>query len=248
MSRAVGYLRISTEGQADGLGLDVQRESVEQWCQAKGHELVAVHQDVTSGKNGLGDRDGLALALTALATGEAQVLVVPRLDRLARDLVLQEQLLREAWMHGEVASCAEGEGNLKDDPDDPSRALIRQVLGAVSQYERSMIALRLKRGRAAKAARGGYSFGSPHYGTKAVNGELVPVPEEQEVIDIIRVMVGEGLSGQQIADNLNWRGVKPRRGQQWYRSQVNRIIRREGMRGQSSADEAASSRSDEVRL
>ena len=57
-------------------------------------------------------------------------------------------------------------GYLGDDPDDPSRTLIRQVLGAVSQYERSMIALRLRSGRRRKAQHGGYAFGAPRSATE----------------------------------------------------------------------------------
>lgn len=76
----------------------------------------------------------------------ADGLVVFRLDRLARDLVLQEQILGDIWRmgaHGFSTSPSEADF-LKDDPDDPSRQLIRQVLGAVAQYERALIALRLR--------------------------------------------------------------------------------------------------------
>ena len=63
-------------------------------------------------------------------------------------------------------------GYLGDDPDDPSRTLIRQVLGAVSQYERSMIALRLRSGRRRNASQGGYAYGAPPFGFKAEDGEV----------------------------------------------------------------------------
>jgi DNA invertase Pin-like site-specific DNA recombinase len=67
--------------------------------------------------------------------------VVYRLDRLARDLIVQETLLAEVWRMGrEVFSTSAAEqGYLADDPHAPSRKLIRQVLGAVNEYERSMI-------------------------------------------------------------------------------------------------------------
>lgn len=69
---------------------------------------------------------------------------------------------------GEVETCAAGEaGYLADEPDDPSRRMIRQVLGAVAEYEWSMIALRLRAGRRAKHLRGGYAYGAPRYGTRA---------------------------------------------------------------------------------
>ena len=46
---------------------------------------------------------------------------------------------------------------------------------------------RLERGRQAKAAQGGYAgYGSPAFGQKAVNGELVDDPSEQEIIELIR--------------------------------------------------------------
>jgi hypothetical protein len=69
---------------------------------------------------------------------------------------------------------------LRDDPHDPTRKLIRQVLGAVSEFERSLIKLRLQRGRALKAERGGFAFGAPPFGFGAEGGELVPVDREQE--------------------------------------------------------------------
>ncbi len=85
-----------------------------------------------------------------------------RLHRLARDLVVQEQLLAEVRrLGGEVLSTASGEQDLRDDPEHPSRRMIRQILGSVAEYERSMIVLRLKRGRAAKVGGAGTPTGRP---------------------------------------------------------------------------------------
>ena len=226
---AVGYLRVSTEGQADAFGLDVQRQTVEDYCAKRDLQLVAIFHDETSGTHGLEHRIGLAQALD-LIPDPATTLVIPRLDRLARDLVMSEQLLREVWdAGGEVISCAEGEGNLKDDPNDPSRALIRQVLGAVAAYERSMIVLRMKRGRLAKQARGGYASGAPPYGYRADgHGNLVPEPAQQEGLAIIKAMHGEGASYRQIAAELNRRGIPTKRGMvgSWFPSTVSAAIRR----------------------
>src|SRR5205807_10485953 len=127
-------------------------------------------------------------ALGAIQERSAKGLVVYRLDRLARDLIVQEQLLAEVRrMGGEVFSTSAAEaGYLVDDPDDPSRKLIRQVLGAVSEYERAMISLRLRTGRHRKAERGGFAYGSPPFGWRAEDKELVPVREEQDVL--VRIM------------------------------------------------------------
>jgi DNA invertase Pin-like site-specific DNA recombinase len=185
--KVVGYLRVSTDRQAEhGFGLDVQEHSVRQWPRQHGHRLVAVHRDEgVKGSNGLDSRLGLADALAAIRDRRAEALLVPRLDRLARDLVLQETLIGEVRrLGGQVFSCSDAEAEfLVDDPADPSRRLIRQILGAVNEYERSMITLRMRGGRERKRAAGGYAGdGSPTYGWRAVDKALVPVEAEQRVI------------------------------------------------------------------
>ena len=168
--KIVGYLRVSTDQQAErGLGLEVQRQGIKGWAKTAGHRVVEWTSDEgVSGSNGLEDRLGLAEALEHLRLGAADGLVVYRLDRLARDLVLQEQLVAEIWRLGaQVFSASLAEvAFLIDDPDDPSRKLIRQVLGAVAEYERSMIKLRLRSGRRRKSQNGGYAFGAPPFGSR----------------------------------------------------------------------------------
>jgi len=230
--KAVCYLRISTEGQAEGMGLDVQRQTVQRWCDQNGYEIVGIFHDETSGTNGLEHRLGLAQALAKMPD-EADTLVIPRLDRLARDLVLSEQLLNEVWASGgNVVSCAQGEGDLRNDPEDPSRALIRQVLGAVSAYKRAMIVLRMKRGRMAKAAAGGFATGSPPFGWESDGeGGLREVASQQAAIRDIIKMREQGSSLQKIADELNNRGEPTKRkGGKWYPATVNAVVRRERKR------------------
>jgi Resolvase, N terminal domain len=98
---------------------------------------------------------------------------------------------------------------LKDDPDDPSRKLIRQVLGAVAEYERSMIALRLKAGRRRKHEKGGYAYRSPAYGYKAEGKELTPDADEQAALDRIRQLYADGQSFREIAATLTAEGYRP---------------------------------------
>jgi len=233
--RIVGYIRVSTNRQAErGLGLDVQARAVRAWAKANGHSLTGIHRDEgVSGSNGLADRIGLVDALEEIRDGKAAGLVVPRLDRLARDLIVQEQILSEVKrLKGEVFSCSPAEaGYLTDDPDDPSRKLIRQVLGAVSEYERSMVALRLRSGRRRKADRGGYAYGSPHYGTRAENKALVADESEQVTLDRIRELHSEGASLRTIAETLTAEGYEPRtsklrKSNEWHPESLRRIIAR----------------------
>ena len=225
--KLVAYLRVSTEVQVEGLGLDVQREAIAEWAGAHEHEIAAEFTDAgVSGSNGLDTRTGLANTLTLLRNGNAEGIVVYRLDRLARDLIIQEQLLAEARQCGwHVFSTSTSEAAyLEDDPGDPSRKMIRQVLGAVAEYERSMIALRLRSGRVRKAQRGGFAGGTPPYGYAVVDRELVEVAEEQATLSRIRRDHSDGKSLRAIAETLTAEGVKPRRGRAWYPGVLARLV------------------------
>ena len=86
---------------------------------------------------------------------------------------------------------------------------------------------RLEQGRQAKAAQGGYAgYGSPAFGQKVIDGQLVADSQEQQVIELVRRHHKSGKSLQQIADWLNERGFTTKRGQQWQRISVKRILDR----------------------
>lgn len=86
---------------------------------------------------------------------------------------------------------------------------------------------RLNEGRQAKAAAGGYAgYGSPAFGQQSIDGELVENPEEQEIIEFIRRHHKSGKSLQQIADWLNTQGYTTKRGQEWKRISVKRVLDR----------------------
>lgn len=230
--QVTAYLRVSTDRQAEeGLGLEVQEQAIRTWAKKQGHRISAWCSDEgVSGSNGLESRQALPDALDALRFGKAAGLVVYRLDRLARDLVLQEQLLAEVWRMGaQVFSTSNAEGGyLGDDPDDPSRKLIRQVLGAVAEYERSMIALRLRSGRKRKAEKGGYAYGAPGYGWRAEDGELVAVAAEQETLIRAVELRARGASLREIARSLEAEGHRPRRAEHWHPVVLSRMLARAG--------------------
>ena len=97
--------------------------------------------------------------MALVAADRADGILVHRLDRLARDVVLQEQLLAELHRRGKElhsVSASEDE-NLAHDPEDPTRALVRRILGSVATYERDVIRLRLRAGRARKELAAGTS-------------------------------------------------------------------------------------------
>lgn len=221
--KVLGYTRVSTAEQVEGFGLTVQRKAITDYCKQNGLRLIDVLTDEgVSGSNGLDARKGLSEVLAAVETGEVSGLVVYRLDRLARDLVLQETLMARMRKAGvEVISVTEPD----IDSDDATRVLVRQVLGAIAQYERALIRSRMGAGKAAKLATGGYAGGRPPFGWRAERKELVPDEREQEIIALARHLSNEGLSSRQVAAQLEQVGHRPKVGERWSSVQVGRILR-----------------------
>lgn len=222
--KLIGYLRVSTDKQAEhGLGLAVQERAIRAWAKAEGHKILAWYRDEgISGSNGLDTREGLAEAFRELESGQADGLVVYRLDRLARKLASQETWIERLEQRGrKVLSVTEPEYG-----EDETRTFVRQVLGAVAEYERAVINRRMQSGRALKAERGGYAYGSPAYGLKAVAGELTADEAEQRGIARISELKAAGASVRQIAAALNSEGLPTKRGGQWQPESVARVVRR----------------------
>lgn len=226
--KLIGYLRVSTQGQVtDGLGLPVQEKMIRAWAKAAGHKLVRIESD--NGKSGAlpeTERPGLISALKAVASGEADGIVVSSIDRLARMLTVQEAILAKVWHLGGRAFTADGGEITADDPDDPMRTAMRQMAGVFAQLDRAMLVKRLRNGRAEKAAQGGYAYGGPPYGWSAVDGSLVPESAEQEVLTVMRELRAAGLSYGAVAAELNVRGTPARRGR-WHAQTVSRALARD---------------------
>jgi len=86
---------------------------------------------------------------------------------------------------------------------------------------------KLNQARLAKAAIGGYAgYGSPAFGQKSVNGELVDNPQEQRIVELIRRHHKSGKSLAQIANWLNQQGYRTKRGKQWQSVSVKRVLDR----------------------
>jgi DNA invertase Pin-like site-specific DNA recombinase len=221
--KAIGYIRVSTAEQVNGFGLDLQAKAIRDYCKVNGLNLVEILSDEgQSGSNGLETRVGLAEALAKLKAGDAVQLVVYRIDRLARDLILQETLVQRLRQQGTPVRSA-SEPDLDTDTDDPTKVLIRQIVGAVSQYERAVIRGRMMAGKAAKAAQGGFLGGRAPYGFRLEHGQVVEDPDEQEVVALVGQLAAAGNSLRAIGAQLEEEGHKPRDGAAWHPNTVRRI-------------------------
>ncbi|WP_299402417.1 recombinase family protein [Acaryochloris sp. IP29b_bin.148] len=98
---------------------------------------------------------------------------------------------------------------------------------SAAKWDINEVSQRLNQGRQAKAAQGGYAgYGSPPFGQESCQGELVDNPREKQIIELIRRHHKSGKSLQQIANWLNQQGYQTKRGNQWQRISVKRVLDR----------------------
>lgn len=167
MTTAIGYLRVSSAKQAaDGKdGFPRQRAAIRAYCSQKRLELLEVHEDAgVSGTVPLEGREGLSTALARCAELGAAVLVVEKADRLGRDLIVSEMAVRAFAEAGVSIVTADTGQSMTDANNDPSRKLIRQVLNAVAEYERSALVAKLRAARERKRKNGGHAVGTYRFG------------------------------------------------------------------------------------
>jgi DNA invertase Pin-like site-specific DNA recombinase len=222
----VTYARTSGTGDGEN-SFEVQEARAAAFAAREGHEVVgAMRDENVCGAVPLDERSGLLEAMIAVQDGRADGLVLSCIDRFARELHIQEAALRLLWQIGEHVTVFEYDRGelLRDDPEDPYRTFIRQVMGAATQLERGMIVRRLSHGKRRKAAAGGYVGGYVPFGYDVVDGEYVRDEPEQAVI---------ARAAQLRSAPMSWRGVALALTQEgggvWHYSTVRNILTREGL-------------------
>ena len=219
--RAIGYTRVSTEGQAtDGVSLDAQRARIESWCIANGYELVAVYEDAGISGKSTKQRDGLKAALAAARNGVA--LVCYSMSRLARSLpdmlTIAEQVKRQK---ADLVSLSE-----RVDTTSAAGKLQFHMFAALGEFERDLISERTREALAYKRAVGEVYAPTP-FGYEAVEGRLREVKAEAVIVaEILRRRdAGDTLAA--IANDLNERGIVGKRGGSWHPSTVRYLVNRQ---------------------
>jgi len=179
MSRFIAYCRTSTENQKEEKTIELQVESLTEF--ARNHDIEIVEwfkDDGVSG--GLEDRPELIKLMKRLETDQSiEGILIYKLDRLARDLYIQEGLIREfAKLNKQVISTLE--------PDlasnDPFRKAFRQMLGVFAEFEKAMITLRMKNGRNSSVAKGNWHGGQVYGYDHDGKGRLIVNKQEADMV------------------------------------------------------------------
>ena len=225
MTKVFIYVRVSTAGQLDGSGLDRQEETCREFAARKGWQVARVFKEQQSGSDSYSDRKQLSEAL-ALASRSSvlgiDTIVIEHSDRLARDLIVGELFLQKCKERGVKVYAATSGEELVNSEENPTRTLIRQVLGAVAQFDKSSIVRKMQAGRRAKASDTGKPCGGPPPNPYGDRGTLAQRNEERDVIRHILTWHSSGMSYRHIAKRLTNARVKNPNGDVGRRvSQVN---------------------------
>lgn len=220
----VGYCRVSTDNQKEEGTIELQENSLKKYADKNGCELVKIFKDNgISGASELENRPGLAELFSYIESNkEIEGVLIFKLDRLARDLYIQEHLIKKLEeLNKKLISIKEPHL----DSNDPMRKAFRQFMGIVSELEKAFITMRLSSGRINKAQKGGYAGGATPLGYKTKNKKLVIDEEQADIVRMIFKMKRAKRMGlREIARELNKKGVPTARGGKWHAGTIKYIL------------------------
>lgn len=228
-TRVVGYVRVSTEGQADsGISLEAQRSKLTAYAEAMDLKLIAIEEDAGLSAKTVVGRPGLLRALARLDAGEADGVLVAKLDRLTRSVRDLGDLV-ERYFSRRHSLLSLGDSI---DTRTASGRLVLHIIGSVSQWEREATSERTSVALSELKKRGvlvgGVPLGRRRTGEIDSDGHRVIVEDETEMAAVHRAVElrAEGRSLRQIARALSEEGHATKRGGRWEAMTVGRILAR----------------------
>ena len=221
MRAAIGYIRVSTERQAqEGVSLEAQQARIEQWCQANGYELVKVEVDAGISGKSMETRKGLQAALAGLK--KDMVLVSYSLSRLARStkdaLEIAERVSKK---RASLVSLSE-----QLDGTTAAGRMMMQMMMVLAEFERNLIAERTSTALQHKKQSGQKYTNQTPYGFEAIEGRLVEVKAEADVVAEIQSERAAGKTLQAICNSLNDRAIPTKTGKLWQPATIHLLLKR----------------------
>jgi len=220
--KAVGYIRVSTQGQADdGVSLDAQESKIHAWATLNNSQVIICRDEGISGKRSE-NRPGLQSALDQVGKGDA--LVVYSLSRLSRStkdtLTIADALAKK---EADLVSLSE-----KIDTTSAAGKMVFRMLAVLSEFERDQISDRTRFALAHKKSNNEKTGGDVPFGYRCKAGKLIPYPEEQKTVNLMLSLRKKGHTLRAICGVLEAYGIVRRCGSRaWPAMTVLRIINRE---------------------
>ena len=222
---AVGYCRVSSRGQQkNGTGLGRQEQIIKEFANANTYELTLVYREAITGSDI--DKPIFTKMISELLTNGCRTIIIERLDRLARDLSIQLQLVGLLASKGlTLISADTGQDVTACFSGDPMLKAMIQVQGVFAELDKSILVNKLKKAREEVKAKTGRCEGRKPYGF--YDGEDEPLKRMRQLYRKPRE--DKRLGFYQIATIMNREGYKTRSGGNWTGSGVGTILKRLGV-------------------
>jgi DNA invertase Pin-like site-specific DNA recombinase len=212
LKKVFGYIRVSGESQVKEDGPVRQRKAIQDYAKANGMRVVQWFvEEAVSGTVESKDRPAFSAMLVALLSNGIRTVLVEHLDRLARDVFVQEGTIK-LFKEKDLELISVKQPDLCS--DDPNRVAMRQMMGVFAQLDRANIVLKLRAARERKRTRDGWCEGRKPFGAR---------PGEDSIIARMKSLRVAGETWESIAKILNEEKLMPRKGKQWYATSVRRI-------------------------
>lgn len=214
------YLRVSGTSQVDKDGFPRQQEAIAKFCAR--HNLICLGEFKERGVSGTIDAmdrpdfSDMLQKAEAMVDFKIEAIVVENMDRLARDLMVSELLLRECRERNIKIFCTD-QGELIDmaQEADPTRTMLRQILGAVSQWEKTRLVQKLRSAKQRNRLKEGWTEGKKPYGH---------TQRERDLLSEMRAMQAIGHSYADIASAMNAAGHRSRHSKLWTKHTVLSVM------------------------
>lgn len=215
MKLCFGYVRVSGDAQIEGDGPVRQENAIREYAAQNGFTVVRIFfEDGISGCVETLDRPMYKQMMTECANTGIKTIVIERLDRLSRDVLIQETAIRRQFQRSSLELLSTCEPDLMS--KDPSRVFIRVVLGAAAEMDRAHITLKLSAAKARIRATGVRCEGQKPY-SDTVNGK--------SALARIAQLRADGLGFDKIAHVLNAECIPTKRtGTKWHGFTVNKMF------------------------
>lgn len=222
MKRAAIYARLSRDRDGTQTATARQVADCRKFAEAKGWQVVAVNEDADlSAYSAKVKRPGFEAVKEAVETGEVDVVLAWKLDRLLRRPRDFEDLWKLCEAAGaDVATVTDG----IDTSQPMAGLLLPRIMATFAELEAENLSVREKR-KHEETAKAGRRSGGGHRPFGLTRDWSAVVPEEAELIRdaVDRILVGDSMYG--IATDWNARGVKTPTGRTWTVQLVKSMLR-----------------------
>lgn len=219
--KAIGYIRVSTQGQADdGVSLEAQQARIEAWCMVNEYELGNVYMDSGISGKAMANREGLLQALDAVDQDIALVTYsMSRISRSTRDMLAFADKLEKRG--ADLVSLTE-----KIDTTTAAGKMVFRMLAVLNEFERDQVSERTRAALQHKKTKGERVGTVPYGYSLAENGvSLIENNAEQSILIEVQQLRDDGYKLREIAEELNSRGLLTRRGSEWKVQYVHNLLK-----------------------